>query len=72
MVGIDECLHENSNCEGSCTNSLEISSLPYMVNANRTSLVGVRVLVEAECVCGARNFEKQEAFVNIVERAPRS
>ena len=65
MVGIDECLHENSNCEGSCTNSLEISSLPYMVNANRTSLVGVRVLVEAECVCGARNFEKQEACRNV-------
>ena len=65
MVGIDECLYENSNCEGSCTNSLEISSLPYMVNANRTSLVGVRVLVEAECVCGARNFEKQEACGNV-------
>ena len=65
MVGIDECLHENANCEGSCTNSLEISSLPYMVNANRTSLVGVRVLVEAECVCGARNFEKQESCRNV-------
>ena len=65
MVGIDECLYENSNCEGSCTNSLEISSLPYMVNANRTALVGVRVLVEPECVCGARNFEKQESCRNV-------
>ena len=46
MVGIDECLHKMSNCEVSCTSSLEISSLPYMVNANRTSLVGVRVLAE--------------------------
>ena len=23
MVGIDECLYENENCEGSCTNNLE-------------------------------------------------
>ena len=38
MVGIDECLYENENCEGSCTNSLEISPVPYMVDANKTSL----------------------------------
>ena len=29
-----------------------------MVNANKTSLVGVRVEVVPECVCGARNFAK--------------
>ena len=32
--------------------------MPYMVNANKTSLVGVRVEVVPECVCGARNFAK--------------
>ncbi|XP_047118591.1 neural-cadherin-like [Schistocerca piceifrons] len=60
MVGIDECLYENVMCEGSCTNVLDISNLPYMVNANKTSLVGVRVDVIAECTCGARNFTKGE------------
>lgn len=60
MVGIDECLYENLMCEGSCTNTLDISALPYMVNANKTSLVGVRVDVIAECTCGARNFSKEE------------
>ncbi|XP_017771131.1 PREDICTED: neural-cadherin [Nicrophorus vespilloides] len=60
MVGIDECLYENQMCEGSCTNTLDISALPYMVNANKTSLVGVRVDVLAECTCGARNFSKEE------------
>ncbi|ETN65565.1 cadherin [Anopheles darlingi] len=61
MVGIDECLYENQMCEGSCTNTLDINSLPYMVNANKTSLVGVRVDVIAECTCGARNFSKAES-----------
>lgn len=61
MVGIDECLYENQNCEGSCTNNLEISSVPYMVDANKTALVGVRVEVVPECVCGARNFVKPES-----------
>ena len=41
MVGIDECLYENENCEGSCTNNLEISSVPYMVDANKTALVSI-------------------------------
>ncbi|XP_046999043.1 neural-cadherin-like [Schistocerca americana] len=61
MVGIDECLYENVMCEGSCTNILDISNLPYMVNANKTALVGVRVDVIAECTCGARNFSKGES-----------
>lgn len=61
MVGIDECLYENLNCEGSCTNSLDISHLPYMVNANKTALVGVRVDVLPECTCGARNFTRGES-----------
>ncbi|XP_014204908.2 neural-cadherin-like [Copidosoma floridanum] len=61
MVGIDECFYENEVCEGSCTNTLDISNTPYMVNANRTALVGVRVDVIAECTCGARNFSKSES-----------
>ncbi|XP_030383016.1 neural-cadherin [Scaptodrosophila lebanonensis] len=61
MVGIDECLYENQMCEGSCTNSLEISPLPYMVNANKTALVGVRVDTLADCTCRARNFSKPES-----------
>ncbi|XP_059485823.1 neural-cadherin isoform X5 [Neocloeon triangulifer] len=64
MVGIDECLYENQVCEGSCTNALEISNLPYTVNANKTSLVGVRVDVLAECTCGARNFTRSESCRN--------
>ncbi|XP_017854375.1 neural-cadherin isoform X6 [Drosophila busckii] len=64
MVGIDECLYENQMCEGSCTNVLEISSLPYMVNANKTALVGVRVDTLADCTCGARNFSKPESCRN--------
>ncbi|XP_015602417.1 neural-cadherin isoform X3 [Cephus cinctus] len=61
MVGIDECFYENEMCEGSCTNTLDINNLPYMVNANKTALVGVRVDVIAECTCGARNFSKGES-----------
>lgn len=34
QVGIDECLYENQMCEGSCTNTLDISALPYMVSIN--------------------------------------
>ncbi|XP_017766893.1 PREDICTED: neural-cadherin isoform X1 [Eufriesea mexicana] len=64
MVGIDECYYENEVCEGSCTNTLDISNLPYMVNANKTALVGVRVDVIAECTCGARNFSKGESCRN--------
>ncbi|XP_012541028.1 neural-cadherin isoform X2 [Monomorium pharaonis] len=64
MVNIDECYYENEMCEGSCTNTLDISNLPYMVNANRTALVGVRVDVIAECTCGARNFSKGESCRN--------
>ncbi|XP_045534256.1 neural-cadherin isoform X3 [Papilio machaon] len=64
MVGIDECIYENQMCEGSCTNVLDISNLPYMVNANKTALVGVRVDVIAECTCGARNFTQAETCRN--------
>ncbi|CAB4065536.1 Putative neural-cadherin 2,Neural-cadherin [Lepeophtheirus salmonis] len=59
MVGIDECLYENENCEGSCTNSLDISNLPYTVNSNKTALVGVRVEKEdGEFVANAQEAMK--------------
>ncbi|KAB7494699.1 Neural-cadherin [Armadillidium nasatum] len=61
MVSIDECLYENKACEGSCTNNLVVSSYPYMVNANKTSFVGVRTQVIPECTCGARNFSRDES-----------
>ncbi|CAG7819551.1 unnamed protein product [Allacma fusca] len=60
MVGIDECLYENKACEGSCTNLVDISMIPYTVNANKTALVGVRVETVAECMCGARNFTERD------------
>lgn len=64
MVGIDECFYENDKCEGSCTNRLDISNVPIMVNANKTALVGVQIDVIADCTCGARNFSKSESCRN--------
>ena len=61
MVGIDECLFENFYCEDSCTNELTISTVPYMVNSNKTSLVSVRAEVIPECVCAARDYSKWES-----------
>ncbi|XP_064467310.1 neural-cadherin-like isoform X1 [Ornithodoros turicata] len=61
MVGIDECLFENLNCEGSCTNVLMIDRNPVMVNANRTAFVGVNTWVKAKCTCGARDFTEIES-----------
>ena len=66
MVGIDECLYENENCDGSCTNSLDINPVPYTVNANKTAHVGVNVQVVPECACGARTFDKPESCLTHV------
>uniref|UniRef100_T1DFT0 Putative cadherin n=1 Tax=Cupiennius salei TaxID=6928 RepID=T1DFT0_CUPSA len=60
MVGIDECLMENLNCETSCTNVLMVDRQPIVVNANRTSFVGVNTWVQPKCVCGARDFSEIE------------
>ncbi|XP_055930136.1 neural-cadherin-like isoform X4 [Argiope bruennichi] len=60
MVGIDECLFENLNCETSCTNALMVDRQPIVVNANRTSFVGVNTWVQPRCVCGARDFSEIE------------
>lgn len=61
MVGIDECLIENLNCESSCTNVLMVDRQPIMVNANRTSFVGVNTWVQPKCTCGARDFAEKES-----------
>lgn len=58
MVGIDECLTELSPCDGSCTNTLRVEPYPHVVNANRTSLVGVFTRVVPECECAARRLDE--------------
>lgn len=58
MVGIDECLNESSPCEGSCYNSLKVEPFPYVVNANRTSLVGVYARTVPTCECAARSLDE--------------
>lgn len=60
MIGIDECLYENVNCESSCTNFLETTERPYVVFANRSCLAGVNSEVVARCTCRARNFSNLE------------
>lgn len=57
MVGIDECMTELTPCDGSCFNSLKVEPFPYVVNANRTSLVGVFTRVEPVCECAARSLD---------------
>uniref|UniRef100_A0A6G1SIF4 Neural-cadherin n=1 Tax=Aceria tosichella TaxID=561515 RepID=A0A6G1SIF4_9ACAR len=58
MVGIDECMNEANPCDGSCSNSLRVEPYPHVVNANRTSLVGVYTRVVAECECAARRLDE--------------
>lgn len=57
MVGIDECLNEMSPCDGSCTNTLKVEPYINMVNANRTSFVGVFTRVIPECECAAKRLD---------------
>ncbi|XP_076257873.1 neural-cadherin-like [Rhynchophorus ferrugineus] len=61
MIGIDECLEDNQSCDGSCRNNLIISALSYLVNTNRTSLVGPKLIVKPECKCRAKEFRSIEA-----------
>lgn len=60
MVNIDECIDENANCNGSCTTKEQINPVPYLVNSNRTALVGVRITTEVQCSCGAHDFSTPE------------
>ncbi|XP_068201441.1 neural-cadherin-like isoform X2 [Palaemon carinicauda] len=61
MVGINECLHEDAHCDGSCTNRVKILNSQYLVDANRTSFVGVHTRVVPDCVCGARDFSTENS-----------
>lgn len=58
MVGIDECMNEFTPCDGSCSNELQVEPFPYVVNANRTSLVGVFSRVVPVCECAARRLDE--------------
>lgn len=58
MVGIDECMNELVPCDGSCSNSLQVEPFPYVVNANRTSLVGVFTRVVPICECAAKSLDE--------------
>ena len=60
IIGIDECLYENGFCDGSCTNRFEVSNSQYLIDANRTSFVGVHIHSVPECVCGARHFSTED------------
>lgn len=53
MIGINECLNENTVCQGSCTNVLKVNPLPYLIHTNKTALVGVDVKTQPECTCRA-------------------
>ncbi len=63
MIGINECLVENEVCQGSCSNVMHVKTQPYLVNANSTALVGVRVENQPECACNAR-ITRQESCRN--------
>lgn len=58
MIGIDECLTELTPCDGSCSNQLKVEPFPYVVNANRTSLVGVYTRVIPVCECAAKSLDE--------------
>lgn len=51
MVNVAECLIESICPEFSCTNYLNVSDIPYVVNTNKTSFVGVSAMVEPKCSC---------------------
>lgn len=61
MVSINECINENNNCNGSCSNQVDIIPLPYVVNANKTAYVGVNINVTGKCECDARDYNKIES-----------
>lgn len=60
MVNINECMDENGNCNGSCSNRLDINANPYVVNANKTAFVGLHINATGSCECDAKTFNKIE------------
>ena len=57
-VPIDACAKEIY--EGGCFNEMIITGNPAMVNANRSSFVGVEVLIQANSGCRALDFPGTE------------
>ena len=56
MVPIDECVKEK--CEsGGCSNKLETSTVPLVVNTNGTSLIGVTSYIVSKCECAAKEHK---------------
>ncbi|XP_033228153.1 DE-cadherin-like [Belonocnema kinseyi] len=51
LVNIDECLVERLNCNNSCRSYLNVSRVPYSVFTNSSSFVGVRAIVDPQCIC---------------------
>ncbi|XP_012283328.1 DE-cadherin [Orussus abietinus] len=51
LINIDECLFEKLHCNNSCRSILNASSVPYPVYTNTSSFVGVRAVVDPQCIC---------------------
>lgn len=51
LVNIDECLFEKMYCNNSCRSYLNASIIPYSVYTNTSSFVGVRAVVDPQCMC---------------------
>ncbi|XP_029635711.1 putative neural-cadherin 2 [Octopus sinensis] len=57
MVGINKCIDEYCDA-GGCTNKLIIKDTPVLINSSSTGMIGVNTRVEADCICGARDFSQ--------------
>ncbi|XP_001603649.2 DE-cadherin isoform X2 [Nasonia vitripennis] len=51
LVNIDECLMEKVHCNESCRSFLNINNTPSVVYTNTSSFVGVRAVVDPQCIC---------------------
>ena len=65
MISISECINETTCAVGeSCSNNLVIYHDPATIFTNRTSFVGVKAIVRAECNCNALNILNFEKCLN--------
>lgn len=62
MSNIAECMFEDVCPNLSCTNYLNISDVPIVVNTNRTSYVSISATVEPKCTCDV--YEPPECLNN--------
>lgn len=51
LINIDECLFEKDPCNDTCRSFLNVSTIPYPVYTNTSSFVGVRAVVDPQCIC---------------------